>query len=76
MECQIRLPGQSASDAGWRFKDLAAKLLDEKPDASLAPAAGTFVAVLDGAPFLEDPLAYCRTKATARSVVVGWHGEE
>ncbi len=76
VECQIRLPGQRASDAGWRFKDLAAKLMDEKADASLAPAAGTFVAVLDGAPFLEDPLAYCRIKATARSVVVGWHGEE
>ncbi len=73
--CQIRLPGQRASDAGWHFNALAKMLLDEKQTA-YAPAANSYVAVLDGAPFLENPLAYCRIKGSAQSVVVGWPGVE
>ena len=75
MVCQIRQPGQLAADAGWRLYELAGKLLDEKQN-PFVPAADSYVAVLDGAPFLEDPLAYCRTKASARSIVVGWPGAE
>jgi len=71
MVCQIRQPGQLAADAGWRLYELAGKLLDEKQN-PFVPAADSYVAVLDGAPFLEDPLAYCRTRASARSIVVGW----
>ena len=69
--CRIRLPGQRAADSGWRFEELAGRLLDEKQN-TFAPAVDSYVAVLDGAPLLDDPLAYCRTRASARSIVVGW----
>ncbi len=71
----IRLPAQQATDGGWHLNDLIKKALTEN-DHTLAPAAGSYVAVLDGAPFLEDPLAYCRTRGTAQSIVVGWPGTE
>jgi len=69
--CRIRLPGQRAADSGWRFEELAGRLLDEKQN-TFEPAVDSYVAVLDGAPLLDDPLAYCRTRASARSIVVGW----
>ena len=71
----IRLPAQQATDGGWHLNDLIKKALTEN-DHTLAPAAGSYVAVLDGAPFLEDPLAYCRTRGAAQSIVVGWPGTE
>jgi len=67
----------SASDAlrtvyqsplpGWGLPDLAKKMLQGTD----APSPGAYVAVLDGCPFLENPLAYCRTRETSQSIVAG-----
>ncbi len=62
-------------DAGWNIQALADDLANGR-GAPVEPAPGRYVAVLDGAPFLEDPLAYARTRNSARSIVLGWHGEE
>jgi len=55
---------------GWEVNAWSDALLSQGTAAD-PPDPGTYVAVLDGCPFLEDPLAYCRTKGSERSIVIG-----
>ncbi len=55
---------------GWDVNDWHGDLLLRGAFAG-TPGPGMYVAVLDGCPFLEDPLAYCRTKRSEQSIVVG-----
>ncbi len=56
-------------DAGWSL----AKLVSDDGFAKLdaAPPPGSYLALLDDAPFIENPLAYGRTKESAASLVLG-----
>jgi len=53
---------------GWGLADLVEKQMLNRLD---EPGPGTYVAVLDGCPFLENPLAGSRTKETSRALVAG-----
>jgi hypothetical protein len=53
---------------GWGLADLVEKQMLNRLD---EPGPGTYVAVLDGCPFLENPLAGFRAKETARALVAG-----
>lgn len=53
---------------GWGLADLVEQHLLNRLD---EPGPGTYVAVLDGCPFLENPLAGSRTKETSRALVAG-----
>jgi hypothetical protein len=55
---------------GWGLAERAERA-EKQLDGLDEPGPGTYVAVLDGCPFLENPLAGFRAKETARALVAG-----
>ncbi len=68
-------------DSGWDINATIKLLSSESPSFAvakhkknlIAPEPGSYIAILEDAPFIENPLAYCRTKGSANSIVAGWY---
>jgi len=57
---------RTSQSPGWGITELV-----EEGAEALQPDARSYVAVLEGCPFIENPLGYCKVKETAKSVVAG-----
>ena len=60
-------------DAGWNIVEILEGKADPAKADVLQPGPRSYVAVLEGAPFIENPLAYRSNESTAESIVVGWY---
>jgi hypothetical protein len=56
---------------GWNIENEAKLLLSPNPKAGYAPIASSYVALLSGCPFIENPIGYSSFKGTFTGIVVG-----
>lgn len=63
---KVRSMYRASLSPGWGITALL-----ETGAAALQPDARSYVAVLEGCPFIENPLGYCEVKETAQSLVAG-----
>jgi len=64
-----------ATDIGWHIESVVRQMQPGVAN-QFSPEPASYIALLDGAPFIENPLAGQRNKDSARSIVAGWFTAE